>query len=181
MNNFGLNHIASQAIYKDLISGKMINEMEYIDGELVKSTKFRELVNDIDKYRELYTLLGFILKDIDSVAYFITRPDKSNELNDIAANAQTILLILSRGIGKQGIAPGILFDEKSGISTKLVDEIGEETEAAQILKACGMKQPLSQSLNNTLLERGLMYKNLDDRCVLSSAGQAMFNRLFSKD
>jgi hypothetical protein len=63
-------------------------------------------------------------------------------------------LILSRGIGKQGIAPGILFDEKSGIPTKLVDEIGEEAEIVQILKACGIKQPLSQPLNNALLERG---------------------------
>ncbi|WP_286271636.1 condensin complex protein MksE [Thalassotalea hakodatensis] len=180
MNNFQLNQIASQAIYKDLISGKMINETEYVDGELIPSTKFRELVNDIDKYRELYALLGFTLKDLDSTSYFITRLDKANEFNDTAANMQTILLILARGLGKQGIAPGILFDEKAGVSSKIIDEIGAEEESAQILKACGIKQPLTHPVNNTLLERGIVFKNLDDRYVLSSSGTTLFNRLFNR-
>ena len=173
--------IASQAIYKDLIAGKMINKYEYIDGELSKSEKFRTIIADIDKYRELYTLIGFTLKDLDAEAFFITRSDRADEFNETAANIQTILLILCRGLGKQGIAPGILLDDKAGVSMKITDEIGAEEESAQIMKACGIKQPLSNAINSTLLDRGLAFKNLDDRYVFTDAGKAFFKRVFKPE
>ncbi|VEA70760.1 Uncharacterised protein [Serratia rubidaea] len=63
MNNpdFGLNIVASQEIYKDFISGKIINKYELIDGRLMPSEKFLALISDIDIYRSLYTLIGFEL------------------------------------------------------------------------------------------------------------------------
>lgn len=179
MISFGLNVIASQAIYKDLIAGRMINQYEYSDGELKESNTFKEIINDIDKYRELYALIGFTLKDLDASAFFLTRSDRADEFNETAANIQTILLIICRGLGKQGIATGILLDDKAGVSMKVADEIGTEEEAAQIMKACGIKQPLSNAINSTLLDRGLAFKNLDDRYVFTDAGKAFFKRIFN--
>jgi len=89
--DFGLNVVASQEIYKDFISGKIINKYELIGGRLMPSTKFLALISEIDTYRSLYTLLGFELVAVGDEAYFATRQDRA-DLNDAGANIQVLLV-----------------------------------------------------------------------------------------
>lgn len=178
MDNFGLNPIASKEIYKDFISGKIINADEYYDGKLAPSSKFRRLVDNIDTYRALYGLLGFDIKSLNGVAFFISRADREDELSEVAANIHTLLLVICRGLGARGIAPGILFDPNSGVSAKDIDTIGEDAEVSRIIKACGLQLPLTRPINGILVERGIMYKTRLERYILSNAGKHLFSELF---
>lgn len=181
MDNFGLDEFASRAIYKDFISGKIINAYDYIDGELQPSHKFRELVDNLDKYREFYSLIGFEIRSVNGDAFFVSRSDRAEELNEVAANIQVLLLMIGRGLCTQGISPGILFDDKGGISAKDIDAIGELEEVRQIMKACGLQQPLTKPVNSTMVERGIFHKTIQERYMLSSAGRIFFNELFVND
>lgn len=173
----GLNVYTSQAIYRDLVAGKIINDYEVIDGEFQQSIKFRELVDNIDKYRYLYLLLGFEIQSINSQAYFATRHDRGEEYNEVAANIQILLLIICRGVYALGISPAILLDPTAGISSKHIDEIGQMEEQERIIKACGLRQPLTESVNGQLVNRGICFRTKDDRYVLSSAGKHLFNEI----
>lgn len=181
MKNFELNTIASREIYKALISGKIINEYEYLNGELSSSAKFNELTNNIDQYRNLYSLLGFEIKSLSGEAFFITRLDRQEEFTEAAANIQTVLLMISRGLTTRGISPQILFDLAGGVRERDVDSIGEDEDIAKILQACGISLPLTKSVNSLLVERGVFYKVGIDRYMLSSSGKVLFNRLFERE
>jgi len=178
MDSFGLDTFDSRSIYKDFIAGKIINAFEFMDGELQPSKKYRSLVDNIDKYRELYSLLGFEIKSVNSDAFFITRFDRAEELNEVAANIQVLLTVLSRGLCTQGTSPNILADQKSGISARDIDAIGEMDEVVQILTSCKLQSPLTRQVNAILVERGVMHRTRQDRYILSSAGQHFFGELF---
>lgn len=177
MDNFGLNTIASQAIYKELNAGKIINANEYKHGELIPSVMFQALTNDIDKYRQLYNLLGFTLKDINGRAYFISREDRDEDLNETGANIHVILTVLSMGLFQRGTSPNIMLDPKAGISAKEVDAIGEGEQAVRILSSCSIQRPLTKSVNGTLVERGIFHRKSDDRYFLTDAGKHFFETL----
>ena len=181
MDDFGLDEFASRAIYKDFVGGKIINAYDYIDGELQPSLKFRDLVDNIDKYRKFYSLIGFEIRSVNDDAFFVSRSDRAEELNEVAANIQVLLLIIGRGLCAQGISPGILFDDKGGISAKDIDAIGELEEVQQIMKACGLQQPLTKPVNSTMVERGVFHKTIQERYILSSAGRFFFSELFVND
>ena len=181
MDNFGLDEFASRAIYKDFISGKVINAYDYINGELQPSHKFRELVDNLDKYRDFYSLIGFEIRSVNDDAFFVSRSDRVEELNEVAANIQVLLLMVGRGLCTQGISPGILFDDKGGVSAKDIDAIGELEEVRQIMKACGLQQPLTKPVNSIMVERGIFHKTVQERYILSSAGRIFFNELFVND
>lgn len=173
----GLNIYTSQSIYRDLVAGKIINDYEVIDGEFQQSIKYRELVDNIDKYRYMYSLLGFEIKSINSQAYFATRQDRGEEYNEVAANIQILLLIICRGVYALGISPAIMLDPTAGIGAKHIDEIGQMEEQERIIKACGLRQPLTESVNGQLVNRGICFRTKDDRYVLSSAGKHLFNEI----
>ncbi|OED50095.1 DNA gyrase [Endozoicomonas sp. (ex Bugula neritina AB1)] len=181
MDNFGLDEFASRAIYKDFISGKVINAYDYINGELQPSHKFRELVDNLDKYRDFYSLIGFEIRSVNNDAFFVSRSDRTEELNEVAANIQVLLLMVGRGLCTQGTSPGILFDDKGGVSAKDIDAIGELEEVRQIMKACRLQQPLTKPVNSIMVERGIFHKTVQERYILSSAGRIFFNELFVND
>lgn len=178
MDNFGLDTFASRTIYKDFIAGKIINADEYIDGELQPSPKFRNLVDNLDRYREFYSLIGFEIRSVKDRAFFVSRTDRAEDLNEIAANIQVLLLIISRGLCTQGISPGILFDEKGGIGARDVDAIGALEDVRKIMKACNLQQPLTKPVNSILIERGIFHRTVQERYILSSAGRVFFQELF---
>ena len=175
--DLGLDIFASRAIYKDFVTGKIINSHEIIEGDMQPSPKFRELVDNLDKYRYLYSLNGFEIQNINNVAFFVTRDDRLEEYNDVAANIQVLLLMISRGVYSLGVAPGILMDESAGLSIKQINEIGELKEQSQIIKACGLRQPLIESVNGKLLNRGICFCTKEDRYILSAAGRYLFDEL----
>ncbi len=181
MDNFGLDEFASRAIYKDFIRGKVINAYDYINGELQPSLKFRELVDNLDKYRDFYSLIGFEIRSVNNDAFFVSRSDRAEELNDVAASIQVLLLMVGRGLCTQGISPDILFDDKGGVSARDIDAIGELEEVRQIMKACGLQQPLTKPVNGIMVERGIFHKTVQERYILSSAGRIFFNELFVND
>ncbi|WP_320151357.1 hypothetical protein [uncultured Tolumonas sp.] len=180
MNEFGLNVIASQEIYKDLIGGRVINRYELVDDKLVLSPKFSALVNDVDLFRGLYLLLGFDLINVGRDSYYISRVDRT-DLNDIGANIQVILLMLSRGLTLKGISPNIMFDMSAGVSARDIDSIGDDDDISRIVRACGLQLPFTKPVNTIMVERGLMYRLQNDRYVLSCAGKFLFEKLFNED
>lgn len=179
MNNnyLGLDVFASRVIYKDFIAGMIINKYEIIDGELLPSPKFRALLDDIDKYRYLYNLLGFTIQSIGDESFFVIRTDRSEEYNEVAANIQVLLIVIIRGVYSLGIAPGILLDHTAGLSSKQIDEIGNLNEQKRILEACKLKLPLSDSVNSILVNRGVCFKTSPNRYMLSAAGKYLFQQL----
>ncbi len=181
MDNFGLDTLASKAIYKDFIAGKIINAYDYIEGEWLPSPKFRDLVDNLDQYRTLYSLIGFEINSVNGEAFFVSRSDRTEELNEVAANIQVLLMMIGRGLCTQGTNPAILFDPRGGVSVKDIDAIGNIEEIARIVKACGLQQPLTKPVNGTLVERGIFHKTTQDRYILSSAGRIFFNELFDSN
>lgn len=183
MNNnyLDLDVFASRLIYKDFIAGAVINKYEVIEGELQPSRKFRALIDDIDKYRYVYSLLGFTIQSIGEESFFVTRTDKAEEYNEIAANIQVLLLVVLRGVYSLGIAPGILTDPTAGLSRMQVDDIGNLNEQKRILEACKMKLPLSESVNSILVNRGICFKTKSDRFILSAAGKHLFLQLTASE
>lgn len=175
--DLGLDSFASRAIYRDFIAGKVINSHEILEGELQPSIKFRELIDKLDTYRQLYSLLGFEIQAINNEAFFITRDDRLEEYNEVAANIQIILTLLARGVYVLGLAPGIILDPTAGLTAKQINEIGELEEQARIIKACGLRLPLTESVNGYLLNRGICFKTKNERYILSPAGQFMFNEI----
>lgn len=178
-NYLGLDIFASRAIYKDLVAGRIINAYEIIEGDLQPSPKFRALVDDLDKYRYIYSLQGYELQSINNEAFFATRYDRGEEYNDVAANIQVLLVVICRGVCALGIPPAILLDPNGGLSAKQIDAIGELEEQARIIKACGLRLPLTESVNGQLVNRGVCFKTKQDRYILSSAGKYLFEELFA--
>ena len=172
---------ASRMIYKDFISGKIINKYEILEGELQPSPKFKELMGNLDKYQYLYDLLGFEIRSIGNESFFVTRSDRIEEYNEIAANIQVLVLCIARGVYSLGVASGILFDPTSGISTKMLDDIGELEEQKRIMEACKLKLPLSDSVVPILVNRGIMLQLPSGRYLLSQSGRFMFNQIISKE
>lgn len=179
MNNINLqlDSFASRAIYKDLIAGKVINSHEVIEGELQPSMKFRELIENLDTYRQIYSLFGFEIRSINDKAFFITRDDRTEEYNEVAANMQIILTVIGRGVYSLGLAPGILLDPTSGLNVQQINDIGELEEISRIIKACGLRLPLIDSVNTYLLNRGMCFKTHNERYILSAAGIFLFEEI----
>ncbi|ACV25467.1 condensin complex protein MksE [Kangiella koreensis] len=181
MNDFdlGLDVFDSRAIYKDFMAGKIINKYEIIEGELQRSPKFGALIGSLDIYRYLYSLIGFEIKQINDEAYFITRIDRADEYNEVAANIQVLLTVICRGVYSLGLPPGILLDQDAGLTSKQIDEIGLIDEQKRILKACGLKTPLSETVNGKLVDRGVFLKTQAERYILSSAGKYLYEEIIS--
>ena len=180
VNIEALDPIATKEIYKDFISGKVINKYDMSNNEFIPSAKFSELIKHIDIYKKLYDLLGFEIIAIGDDAYYIARPERDT-LNEIGANIQVILIVLCRGLATKGISPEILKDPKGGIDSQIIDNIGSEEEAERILKACGIATPLTKSIESIMVDRALMHKTSVGRYVLSSSGGFMYRLLLEED
>ncbi|WP_461750023.1 condensin complex protein MksE [Ignatzschineria sp. LJL83] len=170
-----LDPVATNAIYKDFISGKIINKYELVNNEITLSMKFSELIKHIDIYKKLYDLLGFELISIGHNAYYIARPDRDT-LNEIGANIQVILILLCRGLASRGISPEILKDSK-GINSQIIQEIGLEADSELILNACSITNSLENAVESIMVNRVLMYKTSSGRYVLSDAGKFIYHLL----
>lgn len=175
-----LDPIATKEIYKDFISGKVINKYDMSNNEFIPSAKFSELIKHIDIYKKLYDLLGFEIIAIGDDSYYIARPERDT-LNEIGANIQVILIVLCRGLATRGISPEILKDPQGGINSQTINDIGSEEEAERILKACDIATPLVKSIESIMVDRALMHKTSADRYVLSNAGSFMYRLLLEAD
>ena len=177
-NYLELNRFASRAIYKDFISGRIINKYELIEGELLESPKFRELVSNLDKYRYLYDLMGYRICSIGDAAFRIDREDRLNEYNDNAADIQVLIQALAIGVYSFGVAPGIMLDPHTGISEKMINDIGELEQQRILLETRKYKLPLVESVNTILVRRGVMYQTMSGRYCLTQAGLYLFKQAF---
>ena len=177
-NHLELNRFASRAIYKDFISGRIINKYELIEGELLESPKFRELVSNLDKYRYLYDLMGYRICSIGDAAFRIDREDRLNEYNDNAADIQVLIQALAIGVYSFGVAPGIMLDPHTGISEKMINDIGELEQQRILLETRKYKLPLVESVNTILVRRGVMYQTMSGRYCLTQAGLYLFKQAF---
>lgn len=175
-----LDPIATKEIYKDFISGKVINKYDMSNNEFIPSAKFSELIKHIDIYKKLYDLLGFEIIAIGDDSYYIARPERDT-LNEIGANIQVILIVLCRGLATRGISPEMLKDPQGGINSQAINAIGSEEEAERILKACDIATPLAKSIESIMVDRALMHKTSADRYVLSNAGSFMYRLLLEAD
>lgn len=169
--------IASKTIYKEFMSGKTINQYELLNGQWMPSILFAELVKHFESYQTFYDYLGYKMIAIGDSAYYLSRPDRES-LNDIGASIQVILILLCRGLANHGISPEILNDPKGGINERTINDIGEEEETLRILKTCSIATPFSKAIDNTMVDRALMYKTPENRYVLSNSGKFLYQVIF---
>ncbi|TSC21527.1 hypothetical protein FOM00_29900, partial [Pseudomonas sp. ST1] len=100
----------SQAIYKELMSGKVINKDTYENGEIKPNPLFEEMLNNYDQnYKPLYLNIGFELVMRNGFIY-IRSVERDEEYSEVVRKIQVLLLILARGLHEQGYQLDILRD-----------------------------------------------------------------------
>lgn len=171
-----MNPTYSIEIYKQLINGHAINKHQYEIGEQQQNPLFDEIFCQQEHYQAQYALLGFELAMMGD-SYFIREANLNEQYRDAAMRIQVLFEVLARGMAMIPLLPEALSDYRSGLAMAEIRDMAGQDEVQDILKACGMKDLLSEVENN-LVRRGLAVWNLDEALVLSDSGKAFFEDLF---
>jgi len=169
----------SRQLYAALINGQVINETLYRDGALAPNPLYEELIANFDRYyRQLYANIGFELVLRDGFAY-IRSLDPEEAQNDAVRKVQGLLLVLGRGVTELGYQFELLTDPNVGVSPEVLEQIGQQEEKQEVLAACDLKGALATHMDRVLGRRGIAFQNARGNWVLSNAGKAFFDELFS--
>lgn len=173
----------SQAIYNDLINGRIINKfyLNREDNQLIPNADYSEVFSNLEDYTELYRHIGFELVFRDSF-FFIRDLHLGDTYKEMAIKIQVTLLILARKITEAGFGYELLENENAGLSIQQLEEISEDDEVKQLILAAKLgKKNLYEVVKDVLLERRIMQRNIHQRYVLSDAGKYFFQQLFAQD
>lgn len=179
----------SQEAFRKLTSGQVINQHQYVNGELAPNPLFDELYKERDRYYlEAYANMGMEL--VQRPGFFYVRTlspqqadDDTKDQESAAAirQIQGVLLVLGRGV----LAKGYLFDAlilpEAGISRETLESIGSDPTMGQILKACNIDRPLPEAVKLALVDREIAFYNDKRHLVLADAGKAFFEDLFARE
>lgn len=170
----------SQQIYRELMNGRVINELVYRkDGSMQPDARYEELFNNYDSdYRELYENIGYELVLKDSFA-FSRSLDEDDSYSDVAMKIQSLLMIIARGIQELGYDFELLVTHDAGVSDQLLEQV-ETDEKRDILLACGLKKSLIDEVKNVLETRNIAYRNASGKLVLTAAGRGFFSEVFGE-
>lgn len=168
----------SQLIYKELINGNLITKTHRQSEQLVPNPLFDELANahNIEQYKTLYASIGYELKQLKD-CFFLNELGKNEVLSEVAMKIQALLVVLCRGVTQIPLLISVLTDFNAGISKTHLETMDQHNEFQQILRAVGIKNPLSREVENTLITRHIAYWNHFDRLVLSDGGITLLEHL----
>lgn len=175
-----MNPEASITIYNQLINGSAINKHTYSNGVLESNPLFDEVIMYIQQYRSQYALIGFELEAAGD-SFFIRERGASEQYRDATMKIQVLMEVLSRHMADIPLRPEALLDHQGGLSQNYIGQIGSHDEVKDILTACGLAGDLLNEVEKNLVSRKLAFWNNKESLVLSDAGEALFNDLFSGD
>ena len=184
-----VNRRLSQEAFRKLTSGQVINQYQYVNGELAPNPMFDELYKERDRYYvEAYANMGMELVQRPGFFYVrtLTQAQADEEGRDQESGGsirqiQGVLLVLGRGVLEKGFMFDALTHPDAGITREILESIGSDPTFGQILKACKMDQPLPEAVKVALVDRDIAYFNAKGNMVLAEAGKAFFDDLFSQD
>mgnify|MGYP003624563430 CR=1 FL=1 len=169
----------SQAIYRQLINGKVVNQHEYRNDRLVPNELFDEVFNNLEEYQRLYENIGSELVLGDGYI-FIRDFDVASQYAEVAMKIQALLLVIARGVTEKGYDFKILTEPDAGLSQSMAESLESEPNR-DILDACKLKESLWAESKNILVERNLCLLNTKGNLVLTDGGIGFFNRLFASE
>lgn len=174
-----MRQLLSQAIYKELMSGRVINKDTYENGEVKPNPLFEEVLNNYDQgYKPLYLNIGYELVMRNGFIY-IRSSERDEEYSEVVRKIQVLLLILARGLHELGYQLDIIREGDAGVSNGLVEEIGKGEDKQDIMAASNMKgELLVSAVRKNLEQRGIAYRNAKGNLVLTQAGLAFFEDVF---
>ena len=179
-----VNRQHSQAAFRKMTYGGVVNQYVYEDGELKPNPVFLELNKERDRYYvEAYANMGMEL--VQRPGFFYVRPltnddDEAYDQEGTTAvrQIQGVLMVLARGVTKKGYFYDLLTQHELGAPQELIQEIGEESMMQEILAACGVTKPLAEAAKSALVDRDIAYLNFRGNLVLAEAGKGFFSDLF---
>lgn len=181
LNMACMDQHVSPLIYKELLAGRMINHFEWAEGKLQPALLFREIIHNLDTYRYFYKLIGFELKNLEDVAFYIVKINTDENSNATAMDIQVLITLICRGLTLTGSSAEALVKEYGGVSEATINVIGELAELQSTLKGCKITLPLWKSVQSVLIDRNVGYLNLKGDLLLTSSGQVMFEQLYGVD
>lgn len=184
-----VNRRLSQEAFRKLTSGQVINQTQYLNGQLAPNPLFDELYKERDRYYvEAYANMGMELVQRPGFFYVrtLTQAQADDEGRDQESGGsirqiQGVLLVLGRGVLEKGFMFDALTHPDAGISREILESIGSDPTFGQILKACKMDQPLTEAVKLALVDRSIAYFNAKGNLVLAEAGKAFFDDLFTQE
>lgn len=184
-----VNRRLSQEAFRKLTAGQVINQTQYVNGQLAPNPLFDELYKERDRYYvEAYANMGMELVQRPGFFYVrtLTQAQADDEGRDQESGGsirqiQGVLLVLGRGVLEKGFMFDALTHPDAGISREILEGFGNDPTFGQILKACKMDQPLPEAVKVALVDRDIAYFNAKGNLVLAEAGKAFFEDLFSQE
>lgn len=183
-----VNRRLSQEAFRKLTAGMVINQTRYENGELVPNPLFDELFKERDRYYvEAYANMGMDL--VQRPGFFYVRSlsafqddddNRDQESTGAIRQIQGVLLVLGRGVLEKGFMFDALTSPEAGISRDILESIGNDSVFSQILKACKMDQPLPAAAKVALVDRDIAFFNDKGNLVLTEAGKAFFDDIFTE-
>lgn len=184
-----VNRRLSQEAFRKLTAGQVINQAQYVNGQLAPNPLFDELYKERDRYYvEAYANMGMELVQRPGFFYVrtLTQAQADDEGRDQESGSsirqiQGVLLVLGRGVLEKGYMFEAMTLPEAGISREVLESIGSDPTMVQILKACKMDQPLPEAVKVALVDREIAFFNDKGNLVLAEAGKAFFDDLFSQE
>lgn len=181
-----VNRRLSQEAFRKLTAGQVINQTQYVNGQVEPNPLFGELFKERDRYYvEAYANMGMELVQRPGFFYVRSLSETQNdddtrdhESTGAIRQVQGVLLVLGRGVLEKGFMFEALTLPDAGISREILENIGNDPIFNQILKACKMDQPLPEAVKVALVDRDIAYFNVKGNLVLAEAGKAFFDDLF---
>ena len=184
-----VNRRLSQEAFRKLTAGQVINQTQYVNGEMAPNPLFDELYKERDRYYvEAYANMGMEL--VQRPGFFYVRTlshsqgdddSRDQESSGSVRQIQGVLLVLGRGVQEKGYMFEGMTLPVAGISREVLESIGNDPTMVQILKACKMDQPLPEAVKVALVDREIAFFNAKGNLVLAEAGKAFFDDLFSQE
>lgn len=172
-----MNTSASQSIYNLLINGRIINKHRYDGGILVDDEHYSELFSNEFQYESLYEAIGFELIHTGSAYYLGSLTDKKYR-ETAALRIQGVLLAIARFSPECGTMIEGILDYRAGIPRRAIENIAEMEDVKDMLKACGITEPLTEAVDSQLEKRGVAYWNQGAGLVLTDGGMCIFDSMF---
>jgi hypothetical protein len=181
-----VNRRLSQETFRKLTAGQVINQTQYVNGQVEPNPLFGELFKERDRYYvEAYANMGMELVQRPGFFYVRSLSEAQNdddtrdhESTGAIRQVQGVLLVLGRGVLEKGFMFEALTLPDAGISREILENIGNDPIFNQILKACKMDQPLPEAVKVALVDRDIAYFNVRGNLVLAESGKAFFDDLF---
>jgi hypothetical protein len=178
----------SQEAFRKLTAGQVINQTQYVNGQVEPNPLFGELFKERDRYYvEAYANMGMELVQRPGFFYVRSLSEAQNdddtrdhESTGAIRQVQGVLLVLGRGVLEKGFMFEALTLPDAGISREILENIGNDPIFNQILKACKMDQPLPEAVKVALVDRDIAYFNVRGNLVLAESGKAFFDDLFNE-